>query len=151
MLIYWSMLTITCRRKQAKLYHLFKIIATWLDRLPVCTYYICKRPLAIQHKTGLNLSLQDISVNSSQFLYSFYPHSISLWNSLPPNHQMLTTLYSFERSLSQQLTLINYTVILLSVVYLFTSWIIMLCISSCYSYQHQKLLHPQQQFTFLWL
>ena len=34
---------------------------------------------------------------------------------------------------SPRSTLINYTVILLSVVYLFTLWVIMLCISSCYS------------------
>ena len=82
-----SLPSLVSHHKQAKLCHLFKIV----HGLTVCqcTPVICKRPIYNTRQVS-NLSLQDISVNTSQFLYSFYPHSIFLWNSLPPNHQMLT-------------------------------------------------------------
>ena len=85
------------RRKQTKLCHLFKIVHGLTDCQ--CAPVIRKRPLYNTRQVS-NLSLQDISVNTSQFLYSFYPHFISSWNSLPPNHQMLTTLYSFKGTVS---------------------------------------------------
>ena len=93
-----SLPSLASRRKQAKLCHLFKIVHGLTDCQ--CAPVIRKRPLYNTRQVS-NLSLQDISVNTSQFLHSFYPHSISLWNSLPPNHQMLTTLHSFKKSLSQ--------------------------------------------------
>ena len=132
-----SLPSLASHRKQAKLCHpVFKITHGLTDCQ--CAPVIFKRPLYNTRQFS-NLSLQDISVNTSQFLYSFYPHSIFLWNSLPLNHQMLTTLYSFKTDhclSSSLLSLIKYTIILLSVVYLFTPWVpwvIMLCISSCYS------------------
>ncbi len=95
LLEYASLPSLASCHKQAKLYHLFKIVHGLTDCQ--CAPIICKRPLFNTRQVS-NLSLQDISVNTSQCLYSFYPHSISLWNSLPPNHQMLTT---FKRPLSQ--------------------------------------------------
>ena len=98
LLEYASLPSLASCHKQAKLYHLFKVVHGLTDCQ--CAPIICKRPLFNTRQVS-NLSLQDFSVNTSQCLYSFYPHSISLWNSLPPNHQMLTTLYSFKRPLSQ--------------------------------------------------
>ena len=88
--------TLASRRKQAKLCHLFKILHGLTDCR--CAPINYKRPKYSTRQVS-NLSLQDLPGNTYQFLSSFYPHSISLWNSLPPSNQTLTTLYSFKRSL----------------------------------------------------
>ena len=56
--------------KQAKLCHLFKIVHGLTDCQ--CAPVICKRPLYNTRQVS-NLSLQDISVNTSQFCIYFTP------------------------------------------------------------------------------
>ena len=89
--------TLASRRKQAKLCHLFKILHGLTDCR--CAPINYKRSNYNTRQVS-NVSLQDLPGNTYQFLSSFYPHSISLWNSLPPSSQTLTTLCSFKRSLS---------------------------------------------------
>ena len=85
------------RRKRAKLCHLFKIIHELTDCqfAPVHT----KMP-SYDTRQVANLSLQD---HTSQFLFTFYPHSISLWNSLPPNIQTISSLHTFKQSFISKL------------------------------------------------
>lgn len=73
--------SLASRRKQAKLGQLFKIVHDLTDCQ--CAPVLYKRPM-YNTRQVCDSSLQDLSGNTSQFLYSFYPHSISLWNSLPP-------------------------------------------------------------------
>ena len=77
------------RRTRAKLCHLYKIIHGLTDcqSAPVQV----KSP-AYDTRQVSNLTLENIRANTSQFLYSFFPHSISLWNSQPTNIQ--TTIVS---------------------------------------------------------
>lgn len=93
-----SLPSLANRRRQAKLCHLFKIIHGLTDCQ--CAPIAYRQPLYNTRQVS-SFSLKDLHANSSQFLYSFYPHSISLWNSLPPNHQILSTLHSFKQSLLQ--------------------------------------------------
>ena len=70
------------RRKRAKLCHLYKILHGLTD----CqTAPVQVKSPAYDTRQVSNFTLENIRANSSQFLflYSFFPHSISLWNSQP--------------------------------------------------------------------
>ena len=90
--------TLSERRKQAKLCQLFKIVHELTDCqvAPVHT----KVPTYSTRQVS-NLSLKDHRANSSQFLFSFYPHSISLWNSLPPQTQITSSLHTFKHAIME--------------------------------------------------
>ena len=91
--------TLSERRKRAKLCHLFKIVHELTDCqvAPVHT-----KMLSYNTRQVSNLSLQDLRANTSQFLFSFYPHTISLWNSLPPDIQTISSLHAFKQSLTSE-------------------------------------------------
>ena len=86
--------TLAERRKRAKLCHLFKIIHGLTD---------CQSaPIQVKSPTYntrqvSNLSLESLRAKTSQFQYSFFPHSISLWNSLP---QSISSFHTFKQSLT---------------------------------------------------
>ena len=46
-----------------------------------------------------DFTLENIRANTSQFLYSFFPHSISLWNSQSTNTQTALSFYTFKQLL----------------------------------------------------
>ena len=83
------------RRRTAKMCHLYKIIYGIADceNAPVThrtLNYSCRRSNPIQ--------IQTLFAQSSQYQFSFYPHSISLWNNLSLSNDSLSSLPSFKRS-----------------------------------------------------
>ena len=91
--------TLSERRKRAKLCHLFKIVHELTDCQVAPVY---TKMLSYNTRQVSNLSLQDLRANTSQFLFSFYPHTISLWNSLPPDIQTTSSLHAFKQSLTSE-------------------------------------------------
>ena len=89
--------TLAERRKRAKLCHLFKIIHGLTDcqSAPIQV----KSPIYNTRQVS-NLSLESLRAKTSQFQYSFFPHSISLWNSLPTDTQSISSFHTFKQSLT---------------------------------------------------
>ena len=84
------------RRERAKLCHLYKIVHGLTDcqSAPVQV----KSP-AYNTRQVTDFTLENIRTNTSQFLYSFFPHSISLWNSQSTNTQTALSFYTFKQLL----------------------------------------------------
>ena len=81
------------RRKIAKLCHLYKLV------------YDCQNAPVVQRPPNYSrrrnpIQLQQVSTHSSQFHFSFYPHTISLWNNLSISNDSLISTCSFKRSIS---------------------------------------------------
>ena len=84
------------RRKVIKLCHLYKLVYDLTD---------CQSAPVVQRSTRYSsrrnpIQLQRIPTHSSQFQASFYPHSISLWNSLTLNSDSLINIRAFKHSIS---------------------------------------------------
>ena len=85
------------RRRIAKLCHLYKIIYGQLD----CEMApITHRTLNYSIRRSNPVQIQTLFAQTSHFQFSFYPHSISLWNSLPLNNDSLLSLSVFKYSLT---------------------------------------------------
>ena len=84
------------RRERAKLCHLYKIVHGLTDcqSAPVQV-----KPPAYNTRQVTDFTLENIRANTSQFLYSFFPHSISLWNSQSTNTQTALSFYTFKQLL----------------------------------------------------
>ena len=84
------------RRERAKLCHLFKIVHGLTDcqSAPVQV-----KSAAYNTRQVSNFTLENIRATTSQFLYSFFPHSISLWNSQSTNIQTTMSLHTFKQLL----------------------------------------------------
>ena len=85
--------SLSSRRRTAKLCHLYKVIYRLADceNAPVAhraLQYSCRRSNQAQ--------IQTLFAQSSQYQFSFYPHSISLWNSLVINNESLSSLATFK-------------------------------------------------------
>ena len=85
--------SLSSRRRTAKLCHLYKVIYRLVDceNAPVAhraLQYSCRRSNQAQ--------IQTLFAQSSQYQFSFYPHSISLWNSLVINNESLSSLATFK-------------------------------------------------------
>ena len=85
------------RRSQAKLCHLFKIVRGLED---FHTAPVNMRELHYSTRSDNSQLIQPIRSRTSQFQHSFFPHSISLWNSLPGNSVNRPSLLTFKLSLS---------------------------------------------------
>ena len=71
--------TLSVRRHVAKLSHLYKIVHKIEDfRSPPLTF----KTLRYKTRNSHSLTLSSISSHSAQFFFSFFPHTISLWNTL---------------------------------------------------------------------
>ena len=85
------------RRRIAKMCHLYKIIYGIAD----CEMApITHRALNYSSHRSNSVQIQNLFAQTSQFQFSFYPHSISLWNNLPLNSDPLLSLSFFKRSLT---------------------------------------------------
>ena len=107
--------SLSSRRRAAKLCLLYKVIYRLVDceNAPVAhraLQYSCRRSNPLQ--------IQTLFAHLSQYQFSFYPHSISLWNSLSLNNESLSSFATFKRFI---------TVIIISVISLLEGY--MLCIS----------------------
>ena len=84
------------RRLISKLCHLFKIIKNYEDfRSPPISFK--SQPYNSRHLNSL--ALCPIFAHSSQFYFSFFPHTISNWNSLSNNTVNLSSLSLFKKLL----------------------------------------------------
>ena len=87
--------TLSDRRHVAKLSHLFKIVHKIEDfRSPPLTF----KPLCYKTRNSHSLTLSSIPSHSTQFFFSFFPHTISLWNTLNSETVNLS-LDSFKKSI----------------------------------------------------
>ena len=84
------------RRFVAKLCHLFKIVNKIED---FSNSPISFKSLHHDTRHSHSWSLNPIHSHSSQFYYSFFPHSISLWNSLSYNIVNSSSLNLFKFNL----------------------------------------------------
>ena len=88
--------TLLNRCKTAKLCHLYKIVHCLSD----CqSAPVTQKPITYSRRRN-PIQLQQLSTHSSQFHFSFYPHTISLWNNLSLNNDSLLTLNSFKHSIT---------------------------------------------------
>ena len=92
-MIQFNISSLSSRRRTAKLCHLYKVIYRLVDceNAPVAhraLQYSCRRSNQAQ--------IQTLFAQSSQYQFSFYPHSISLWNSLVINNESLSSLATFK-------------------------------------------------------
>ena len=87
---------LSTRRKNAKLCQLYKIIygLTDCESNPV----IVKPTTLTRHRNPVQL--QQLRFHSSQFQFSFYPHSISMWNKLTLTNDSLASLSLFKHSIT---------------------------------------------------
>ena len=88
--------TLSKRRRVAKLCHLYKIMFGLTDchLIPVTV-----RTLNYSSRKKNPLQLQHMFAQSSQLQYSFYPHTISLWNDLSLANGSLSSISTFKLSL----------------------------------------------------
>ena len=110
--------TLSDRRKVAKLCHLYKIVHGLTDCQSVP---VSQKPITYSRRRN-PIQLQQPSTRSTQFHFSFYPHTISIWNNLCLNNDSLLALNTFKHSITQLFTLF----IILLLLY---SWLCA-CISS---------------------
>ena len=85
------------RRRTAKMCHLYKIIYGIADcaNAPIThrtLQYNCRRSNPIQ--------IQALFAQTSHYQFSFYPHSISLWNILTISNETLSSFASFKRCIT---------------------------------------------------
>ena len=85
------------RQRRVKLCHLFKIIYGLSDCEMAPIVY---RTLNYSSRRSNLVQVQTLFARSSQFQFSFYPHTISLWNNLQLSNDSLTSLTIFKRSLT---------------------------------------------------
>ena len=85
------------RRRRVKLCHLFKIIYGLSDCEMAPIVY---RTLNYSSRRSNPVQIQTLFAQSSQFQFSFYPHTISLWNNLQLSNDSLASLTVFKRSLT---------------------------------------------------
>ena len=86
--------TLAERRKRAKLCHLFKIIHGLTD---------CQSaPIQVKSPTYNTRQVSNLPVLEQKPLNfnTFFPHSISLWNSLPTDTQSISSFHTFKQSLT---------------------------------------------------
>ena len=109
------------RREQAKLCHLYKIVHGLTDcqSAPVQV----KSP-AYNTRQVTDFTLENIRATTSQFLYSFFPHSISLWNSQSTNTQTALSFYTFKHGYYNP----NLLIYVINII-LFT--LLVICMVSC--------------------
>ena len=86
------------RRRAAKMCQLYKIVHRLVDceKAPVVRrslQYSCRRSNPIQ--------IQTLLAHTSQYQFSFYPHSISLWNNLSISNDSLLSLAHFKYSVDE--------------------------------------------------
>ena len=88
--------TLSDRRRNAKLCHLYKIVYGLADcqMAPVSA-----RTLTYNTRRSNPVQLQCMFAQSSQFQYSFYLHTISLWNDLSITNDSLSSISTFKHSL----------------------------------------------------
>ena len=85
------------RRRTAKMCHLYKIIYGIADcaNAPIThrtLQYNCRRSNPIQ--------IQALFAQTSHYQFSFFPHSISLWNILTISNETLSSFASFKRCIT---------------------------------------------------
>ena len=93
--------TLASRRHYLKLCFLYQVIQGQFD-IPGAPVVWRNLPLNLRNNSTFLLLRPVTHSNAHQF--SFFPHTIDLWNSLPPPVHSCDSLYSFKRSLLQ----INY-------------------------------------------
>ena len=87
--------TLADRRKTAKLCHLYKIVHGLTD----CqSAPVIQKPITYSRRRN-PIQLQQLSSHTDQFHFSFYPHSISLWNNLSLSNDSFLTLNTFKHSI----------------------------------------------------
>ena len=89
--------TLEQRRRLLKLSILYQIFN---GHIQFPSSPIEKRVLPRNLRSSSSLQLQRPAVHSNAHQYSFFPHSIALWNQLPPSVQMCESLTSFKHSVS---------------------------------------------------
>ena len=87
---------LSTRRKRAKLCQLYKIIYGLTDCEP--SPAVVKPTTLTRHRNPVQL--QQLRFHSSHFQFSFYPHSISMWNKLTLTNESLSSLSLFKHSVS---------------------------------------------------
>ena len=88
--------SIRARRQQAKLCHFYKIVnnETFFPNVPIQA-----RQLNYSSRTVHTKALISLQARSSQYLHSFFPSSVSAWNSLPPNTASAPSISVFKTKL----------------------------------------------------
>ena len=88
--------SIRARRQQAKLCHFYKIVnnETFFPNVPIQA-----RQLNYSSRTVHTKALIPLQARSSQYLHSFFPSSVSAWNSLPPNTASAPSISVFKTKL----------------------------------------------------
>ena len=91
--------TLERRRLELKLGHLFKIIHN-LCYFPEGVFcYREQTPLVTSTRSAHSLSLVQPFAHTNSYLYSFVPHTISCWNSLPEELVTSSSLNTFKSKL----------------------------------------------------
>ena len=89
--------TLTHRRRHLKLCFLFQVIHGQFN-FPGAPIF--PRNLAHNLRISGPFLLQRPPFITSAHQFSFFPHAITHWNSLPPSIRCCTTLYTFKHNLS---------------------------------------------------
>lgn len=89
---------LSLRRSNAKLVHLFKIVNDLCD-FPDAPVHL--REPAYNNRQANPLQLTSIHARTNQFYNSFFPKTISTWNSLPPPILSSSSLICFKSGLRQ--------------------------------------------------
>ena len=95
------------RRKISKLTFLFKIVnqLTFYPEAPLtsCTLHYHIRTVhsdCAQYGWGCHSApYRQLHGRTYQYLYSFFPHAISLWNNLPSNAVILPNVHNFKEAI----------------------------------------------------
>ena len=91
--------TLERRRLELKLGHLFKIIHN-LCFFPEGVFcYREQTPLVTSTRSAHSLTLVQLFAHTNSYLYSFVPHTISCWNSLPEELVTSSSLTTFKSKL----------------------------------------------------
>ena len=91
--------TLERRRLELKLGHLFKIVHNLCFFLQGVILPREQTPLVSSNQTTHSLSLVQPFAHTNSYLYSFVPHTISYWNSLPQELVIAHSLNTFESKL----------------------------------------------------
>ena len=90
--------TLASRRRYLKLCFLYQVIQGQFD-FPGAP--VVWRSLSLNLRNNSTFLLLRPVTHSNAHQFSFFPHTIDLWNSLPPPVHSCGSLYSFKRSLLQ--------------------------------------------------
>ena len=85
------------RRRNAKLCHLYKIMYGLADCEMAPTTH---RSVNYSSRRSNPVQIQTLFAKTSHFQFSFYPHTIALWNNLQINDDSLLSLSVFKRSVA---------------------------------------------------